>query len=328
MRWIAVAYGALLAGCATAAPRPIDMGGDASCVIAPADKAFIEGGLAAWAYAEGGIARLKPAERRPHYVLFDGACQYDSLDGATWTAAWHDGKRVRIPLPGGTSEVGPVAFTAPMPDGNSMALVALPSVWRTIPQFEERLGDRLDVFLTSVFVHEMTHTRETWIRAMRSAPWAEVFRREGLSSETVQDRFASNAEFVAGIAREKQLLFEAAETLDRQKARQALEAMRARRAKWFVGDNAKYAEVEDVFLATEGVAVLVQYFWLADPRGAGWTAEQAMKQSRDGSGVWALDEGFALMLAVDRLVPDWRSRVFSEPSATALDLLALAAGET
>lgn len=324
MKWIVAVGVLLMAGAASA--EPLEIGGDKGCTIAPADKAFIENGLKAWSYAEGGIAGLKPAERSPYYVLFDAACQYDSTDGVTWTAAKHEGKEVRIPMPNGRGAVAPVAFTSPMPDGGSYALIALPSVWQAIPQAVAKMGDRLDVFLTSVFVHEMTHTREPSIRELRTAPWAQKFRRTGLDSETVQTRFGDNVEFKAGIEREKQLLFEAADKRDRAKAKEALDAIRARRAKWFVGADADYAQVEESFLTSEGVAVLVQYLWLADPKGAGWTEAEAMKQSRDGASVWTLDEGFVLMLAVDRLVPDWRARAFGETPATATELLALAAG--
>ena len=41
----------------------------------------------------------------------------------------------------------------------------------------------------------------------------------------------------------------------------------ARRAIHFVGGNAKYAELKDLFLTMEGVAQWVSYRWLTHPRG-------------------------------------------------------------
>jgi hypothetical protein len=84
-----------------------------------------------------------------------------------------------------------------------------------------------------------------------------------------------------------------------------------------------FAEAEDTFLTLEGSAQWVAYAWLANhPLGAEIAPADALKGFRRGGRKWSQDEGLALFLVIDRLVPDWQARVFADQPSTALQLLA------
>jgi hypothetical protein len=331
-----VAFAALLAACATPAiPEPvapaITIANTEACPISDADRAWLEASPLAWRALERDGLKLAPAARSPVFVMFDAACFYQSANAASWEARPHDGTiRTRVsPAAEITRPAEMAAFASITRDDVPYMMMALPSVWRTEPRAVARMGERLDRFMTSVFVHEMTHTRQ--LPAMRARmDGVRTLFRSGIGSETVQNRFAREAEFEASVKREIELLFEAADAPDaaagRAKAKEALAMIEARRARWFTGENARFAGVEEYFLTLEGIAQLIQYGWMASPAG-GWTQAEAMALTRNSSGVWALDQGFALMLVVDRFTPDWRGRAFGDNPAMATDMLRAAAGE-
>jgi hypothetical protein len=101
--------------------------------------------------------------------------------------------------------------------------------------------------------------------------------------------------------------------------------MTARRAKYFTGNDAVFAELDDVFLGMEGLGQFVAY------RSAmldGMTAADAIEFVRRGGRAWSQDEGLAAFLAIDALVPAWQARVLDSTPPGVLSLLAAAALDT
>ena len=100
--------------------------------------------------------------------------------------------------------------------------------------------------------------------------------------------------------------------------------MRARRARWFTGADAMYADLDDIFLTMEGIAQWAGYAWLVDPKGGGLSPAAALPGMRRGGRQWSQDEGLAILLVVDRLSPGWPTRAFAPEPAMALGLLSAA----
>ena len=129
---------------------------------------------------------------------------------------------------------------------------------------------------------------------------------------------------------ERDLLFAAAAAPGDARARalagQALAQMKARRARWFTGPDEKWLGLDDVFLTMEGLGQWVAYWWFTSPQGLKIDPGVAQRELRRGGRRWTQDEGLALFLVVDRLVPGWQSRVFGTQAAMAEALLAAAAG--
>lgn len=323
MRRLAALAALALASCQSV-PAGSTFTGDAACVLGDEDRAWLTGAPDAWLLVEREIFHLGAAPHAPVYVFFDDTCTYQSRDGRAWSTAQHGGA-IRTP-DGETAEPGVVSFVTPNGDAPFM-LMSLPSIWRAAG-----VPDRGDMrsFLYSVFVHEMAHIRQ--FGELYDRIDAVITRHQlgdDFSDDIVQNRFGSNADFKASIERERDILLAGLKG-DAQAAKaaasEALALIRARRAQYFTGDHVALLELEDLFLTLEGVGQLAATDWLAHPLGGGRAPEDALAAMR--TRWWSQEEGLAIMLIVQRLVPDWRERAFASHPQTALQLLALAAGET
>lgn len=296
------------------------------CVMQPADEAWLKGALAAWVRTAKHTLRID-AGKRPTFLVFDGRCAWraDPSPGFTWRGHVHGGK---VPAPGGDLPVAPTAFATPSKTGAAL-VIALPSVWRAAGVTSE-LG--LETLITSVFVHETTHTRQFYAFTPRmDALTARWKLPDDLDDNSLQRRFEGDADYVTTWKGERDLLYGAAaaasDNTARALARAALTTIRARQVLWFADADAQWADLDDTFLTLEGLGNFAAYSWLIDPEGGGLEPKFALEKFRRGGRWWSQDEGLAIFLVVDRLVPDWRKRAFAAKPATALELLALAAGE-
>jgi hypothetical protein len=327
MKRLALAAALAASGCI--ATPAVDLApafaGDPACAIDPADRDWLTKAPGAWALVEHGAFGLQPAARQPAFILFDRVCAYRSADGVRWVAEVHGGE---VKLPDGDGLPPQVAsFAAAGEDASPFMVMALPTIWRAGAVTSE-MG--LENMMFAVFAHEMAHTRQFDNYNARFDRIAEVAGLgDDFNDDVVQDRFGADAEFAASVARERELLFLAAEERDVIKAkalaREALELVRVRQARWFTGDKAAFAELEDVFLTLEGVGQYAGYSWLTNARGGGFSHDVAVRGMRRGGRRWSQDEGFGIFLALDRLDPDWPDKAFRTPPRTALEMLALAA---
>lgn len=312
----------LAASCTTTSPAP-RYSGDPSCKLGEEDKVWLAGAPAVWSLVQTDVFQLKPLPTRFTWVLFDRTCIYSGAGDGSWTAGVHNG-RIKTP-DGETHELGVASFVKPVRDGAFM-LMSLPSIWREAG-VDERGG--MSPFLNSVFAHEMTHLRQIgpiYDRITKVATDAG-YNDEDIGDDIVQERFKDNTEFKASVERERDILlagFAGDDTAARAAAREALDLLHARQARWYTGENAPLAELEDLFLTLEGMGQFAGYSWLVHPDGGARSSVDAVAQMR--TRWWSQEEGMAIMLVVSRLVPDWRARAFADKPATALELLALVAG--
>jgi hypothetical protein len=319
MRRLAVLAAVIVASCTPAAPS---ISGDPACKLGEEDRAWLTGAPGVWRLVENDVFGLKPLKQEASYYLFDGSCTYVSADGNAWTASPHNGQ-IKTP-DGDVAEPGVMSSVTPTDKGPFM-LMSLPSVWRAA-NVPDRGG--MAPFLYSVFSHEMTHVRQfgpIYDRITKVASGAG-FPEEQMGDDIVQKRFGDNAEFKASVERERDILlagFAGDEAAARKAAGEALDLIGARQAKWYNGENAPLAELEDLFLTLEGMGQFAGYSYLVHPKGAARPPEAALAQMH--TRWWSQEEGMAIMLVVSRLVPDWQARAFAQKPATALELLALAA---
>jgi hypothetical protein len=304
----------------------------AGCSIAAASP-WIEKWFGAWDFASRQILKL-PDAPAPQVVLFDDTCVYTNspvtagdvppvdgprLRGAKlpWRALPHGGK-IRMP-DGSEQPVGLMSFTSSTQETGPYFAMSAPSYWA-------KLGHEDPNGFTGVFLHEFAHTRQVAGMGPAIAPIDASWPYEGeLDDDAVQKHFESDPEYVTAYTAERDLLYRAADaaTVDeaRSLAAEALSMMRSRRERWFTADKALFAKVEDIFLAMEGVGQWTAYAWLAHPEGGGLDREAAIKKMLGRRRWWVQDEGLALLLVVDRLLPDWPALEFGVPATGALELL-------
>jgi len=310
----------LLIAALAAAPLPASA---QKCRMDAADRAWLEQALLQWHATETGVLELASMPL-PQVIAIDADCTYalPAGDFAAMTAEPH-GEMVKLP-DGAEAPLGPIAFASG--EGGYFAM-SLPSVWRAAGVTGEGGLERL---MTGVLLHEMMHVRQTALAnaALAGAMAAAGISDDELTDDVVQERFFGDADYVAAYEAERDMLFAAAAAPGDAQARtlavEALGLMRARRARWFAGDNAPFAAIDDVFLTMEGMGQLLIYRYLRSPEGGAVSEAEAIEDVRRGRRWWSQDHGFALLLVVDRLLSDWQQRAFREPDWRAERLLAAA----
>jgi hypothetical protein len=172
---------------------------------------------------------------------------------------------------------------------------------------------KLDEIFLGVVAHELTHTRH-FVYAM---PKIKSLRSRyklpaSFDDNTIEREFGANDEYKHLYEEEGEHLTKAilASDLDEclQSVAQASLVSRKRKERFFVGDKEGYSELEDVFLAMEGLAMWVQYRTARDraPAGEEWLATlSTLSETHDA---WSQEEGLGLFLLIDRLVPGWQRR--------------------
>ena len=145
-------------------------------------------------------------------------------------------------------------------------------------------------------------------------------RQLELNDDIVQQRFADRDGFAAAFAKERDLLYAAANEPDAKRrralAKDALRAIRERRVHYFQGEDVFYAELEEIFLGMEGVA---NWAGFRAAMHAGLSRDEAitlMQGSRNGSRRMKT----ALFWAIDSLKPA-AERIFREKPVAAFRLL-------
>jgi hypothetical protein len=289
--------------------------------------------LEAWDFTSRELLRLPPAPL-PNIVFYDDACVYTTSPVTAGAAA--KSRAVAIPSVGGKWWATAHGGTITLPNGKSVPVRLMsftdsdkktgPFFVMAAPDYWKQSGHGQEPGLTGVFLHEITHTRQfAGVKGILGPIDASWKGPEELDDDIVQTRFGSNAEYVAEYNAERDLLYRAAEAESiadtRAFAAQALDAMKKRRARWFTGENAVFATLDGLWLSMEGAGQWAAYAWLSNPRGGGMTRDEAMKKMTGSRKHWTQDEGLALFLVVDRLLPEWPSLVFRTPSMGALELL-------
>jgi len=315
---------ALLAAClpgATAAAPP-------GCVMAEADRAWLAEAFGHWRAAETGLLGLEAAPA-PQVIALDADCTFTVHQGdlGGMKAVAHKGK-VRLP-DGGAVPVGPIAFAGFK--GESYFVMSLPSVWRDAG-VTSMVG--LERFLHGVLLHEMMHVRQAEMAhgLVRTIAMRAGFGKAAdLTDDLVQEQFEGDAEYAAAWRSERDLFFAAAtapgEDTVRTLAAQGLAMMRTRHARWFTGRKAAFRDLDGIFLSMEGMGQWLAYRFLLSEAGGKLPPRLALEAVRRDRRQWSQDEGLAVIMVVDRLLPGWQERAFRDPDWRADRLLAAALEE-
>lgn len=292
--------------------------------MAPADRAWLESALGNWQRVAQRDLRL-PDAPLPDVHTIDALCSY-TLPNGSFAAMKGEPHRGGVVLPNGeTVPLGPISFAF----DRDRFVMSLPSVWREAGVTSE-LG--LEKLMDGVLLHEIMHTRQSELATgLLEAIAVAHGLGDSLSDDLLQQTFEDNPAYEEAFRAETAVLFAAAAAPDDAAARglaaHALHLMRARRARWFVGEHAYFAELDDMFLTMEGMGQWLIYRHFVSPEGGTVPDEQALRAVRRDGRWWSQEEGLALMLVVDRLLPGWQSRAFRDPDWRAERLLAAAIEE-
>jgi hypothetical protein len=150
--------------------------------------------------------------------------------------------------------------------------------------------------------------------------------------DAVEKRFRDSDEYRMMFVAERDLLYDAVAEMDLSRRRalvsEALSIAQRRRERFFTGDDEVYSELEGLFLNMEGIAEWVRFkHHKADPAWPNTDADIiAFLRGQENS--WSQDEGLALSLLLDEMVPDWKRQIFSPEMPSPLAILREAIHET
>lgn len=313
--------------CASAPRAPGPMPALPECAVPSTDRAWIDRSLEAWRFVSTeitGIGTVPDFEA----ILFSRDCVLRSVnalsspsaDGVIWTATPHTGT---ISLPHGSEiPAGVTSFTSGE-EGSTFFVMSTPTVWTAAGVGE---GASLETTMVAVLLHEASHVAQIGPYGPRLGALIDRYSLpDSFSDDTLQERFASNEEFASSVKRETQLFLEAAAAEDsseaRRLAREARQLMRARAERWLVGDDAYFIEAENIWLTFEGAGQWVAYQWMVNPLGGARPSAEVMARFSGGRW-WSQTEGFALVLALDRIAgPGWKRHAFGDGARTVLEML-------
>jgi hypothetical protein len=304
---------------------------EATCTLTEAEARWIQTVLGGWEQVGPEILELQP-QGLPWMVLFNKSCAWHLaadttiLAGADLvsTGLTYSGEGIPVGakphgngvwLPNGSAiPVGGTAFTSIYVDAageqEPFVAFALMEVWRERfpPDAGPEFVARMEATFLGVAIHELVHTRQIKDVARRVEEWRSQYTLpEHLGDRMVEERFRDEPGFREAHDAETDLLYRAASEIDLEHkqalVRAALSLIRARQAEHFTGAAAIYKQLEELFLNMEGVAVWAAYkFSQLDPAyDIGIGDDLVASRARN---TWAQDQGLALYLLIDELVPD------------------------
>jgi hypothetical protein len=316
----ALAFAAVLAT-SSCASVPAKRG----CTLPERDRIWVERAIEAWHFASREITGIRTVPDFPA-IFFSADCVVTSTNAlgnsiaVTWTARSHAGT---IALPDGTQIPAGVTSFASGKNGLSYFVMSTPSVWEAAGVGQ---GPGLDTTMVAVLLHEASHIAQVGPYGPRLGGLIERNKLpDDFNDDTLQRRFQANAEIAASVKNETRLFLEAAAASDdteaRTLAREARRLMRERQARWFVGEDAYFVEAEDIWLTFEGAGQWTGYRWLVDPRGGAQPPAEVMARFTSNRW-WSQTEGFAVVLALDRIAGEqWKRHAFGDGARTVLEML-------
>ncbi len=311
----------------------------AQCEPKADETKWLDGTVRVWRSVRVDSLKLAPA-RLPWLVLFDEKCvhninpdvkfadQQDKTDrsyrvlGGERVAIFSTEHSGQIKLPDGQTIPAQLISFAANYDGDkrSFLTAALPSIWRKAEHLKTE--NNLETLVRSVYIHELTHTYHRNFFARLSVIEKELKDVENFDDDIIQNTFGKDEQFQTAYLKEIDLAIKAEQEPNRSQKRTAaklvLDAIKQRRTQFYVGENAKFAEIEDIFLTMEGVANWAAYrAAIAD----GLTEDSASRLIRRSGKYWSQEEGIVLFLIIDSLLPNWQKIGFGKQRVSIVDLL-------
>ncbi len=298
-----------------------------ACALPERDRIWIDRALDAWRFASREITGIAPVAGF-EAIFFNADCVMRSgnafssptTNGVRWTTSRHAGT---IAMPDGSEiPAGVTSFTAGA-KGSTYFVMSTPSVWEAAGVGE---GAALETTMIGVLLHEGSHVAQLAPYGPRLGALIERNHLpDSFNDNAVQERFKGNSEFAASVKEETQLFVDAAAAENdveaKKLAREARRLMRERQARWVVGGDAYLAEAEDLWLTFEGAGQWTAYQWLIHPRGGARPPADVLARFIKGRW-WSQTEGFALVMALDRIAgPHWKRHAYGDGAQTVLEML-------
>lgn len=299
-----------------------------ACQLEKRDQAWLDGAIRAWRFMTRSVTQSIP-KPPPTILIFSKTCTAESANALSlngqpvWT---YRVSASQVVLPDGkTLAPDSVVSFAGEQSGKAFYVMSTPSVWRAAKVPPGKIG--LERLMTAVMLHESAHVGQfkTYMQRITDIAAANKLP-DSFSDDSIQERYKTDAAFSASVARETELLFQSARASDDREARRLATEARsliiARRVRYYLGAEEYLVAAEDAFFSLEGSGQWLGYRWLIDPKGGGLSKDQAIAEFGRRGGWWSQNEGFALVLAADRLSSGAvRGHLFGDGARSGVQLL-------
>lgn len=303
------------------------------CQLTEADYRWAQDILDSWTRATRDYLAIDP-DPLPRIVLFNSSCAWhlgaEAGDPPTSTrldtrlrfagrfvpiqALAHDGA---LMLPNGTqipAEIIAVAMPGHAAAQDAFFVLALPELWRQHPQASQ--DPHLAIRIPSVALHEMIHTRQMSDLQRRVHAIGQRFDLPArFDDDVVEARFGGYAEYRRLFYAEQELLYGAVAESDLNRAialaAEAISTAQRRQDRFFNGNDEAYSELEGIFLNMEGIAEWVRFKSHQADLAWPYSDAEIITFLRGQENSWSQDQGLALILLLDRMVPDWKRQILS-----------------
>lgn len=217
------------------------------------------------------------------------------------------------------------AAAMPVGDNKKIFFISpVPTFFHTLAPPDQ--APYLDLLLTGLNMHELTHTRQlSFVLSQILEAQKKYKLPESIDDNSIERTFENNEEYKALFFKEKTHLWNAAMTgnLDscKQELKSALDLVDERQRTFFVQENEGYKKLDDIFLALEGSAMWAQYKTTRKYAPQGQSPEQTLYFMFQHLNSWSQEEGLALFLIIDKLVPGWQVQFFNKEMPSPFKLL-------
>lgn len=215
--------------------------------------------------------------------------------------------------------------TMPVSDTKKTFFITpVPSFFHTLAPPDQ--GIYLDLLLKGLNMHELTHTRQLPFVISQILEAQKKYKLpESIDDNSIERTFENNETYKALFFKEKTHLWNAAMTgnLDSCKSelKIALDLATERQRAFFIQENEGYKKLDDIFLALEGSAMWAQYKATMKYAPPGQSPQQTLFFLFQHGDSWSQNEGLALFLIIDKLVPGWQSQFFNKELPSPFELL-------
>jgi hypothetical protein len=223
-------------------------------------------------------------------------------------------------------------------DANSLAVATMPYddnrksfFISPVARYFHRLGPPdqaqfLAILLAGLNIHELTHTRQlNHVIPQVLKAQKKYSLPESLDDNTIERTFEAKEDYKKLFFEEKTHLWNAVFANDRdsvnRELKTALDLAAKRKKNFFVGDHEGFKHVDDIFLALEGSAMWAQYQAILKYATPGPTPKQVLFMMLQATSSWSQEEGLALFMIINKLVPGWQKSFFSTELPSPIEML-------
>jgi hypothetical protein len=216
---------------------------------------------------------------------------------------------------------------AAMPVNNNMKtffISPVPAYFHTLAPPEHT--PNLDLLLRGLNMHELTHTRQLPFVLPQILKAQKKYKLpESIDDNSIERTFEKNEAYKTLFFKEKTHLWNAVMTSNvdscKLELKAALQLAAERQRRFFVKENEGYKKLDDIFLALEGSAMWAQYKITLKYAPPGQSPAQTIFFIYEHGNSWSQEEGLALFLIIDKLVPGWQGQLFSSALPSPFELL-------